>query len=76
MYLRDLTEEESKAMDNDPEFQKQLQESINRGKERQRRMKALEEIKPLDEIPHERLREILNAEDFPIESIRQELKKR
>lgn len=28
--LEDLTEEESKALDNDPEFQKRMEESIKR----------------------------------------------
>lgn len=76
MYLRDLTEEEKQALHNTPGYQEEFERITALGKERQRRMKVLEEIKPLDEIPHERLREILNAEDFPIESIRQELKKR
>lgn len=76
MYLRDLTEEEKQALHRTPGYLEEFENMKAYGKERQRRMKAIEEIKPLDKIPYEKLREILNAEDFSIESIRQELTER
>lgn len=41
-YLEDLTEEEIRAMDNDPEFQKEFKEMTRIAKERQWRLRQAE----------------------------------